>query len=256
MLQRVKHLQVPTCVLGGMKIARLTRGDTARLMLDIVSGRVIVPSSPVFMTSSNGQVLSMYARSARVRALYDQADIISADGKPMVMASRFTSRPVPGRCSTTDLYHDVSKMAPPGTKCFLFGASGQEVQQAVAVTRKFYPHLDIVGFSHGFLQAHEEEALLDRLEVLKPDILWIGLGVPRQQEFVVKHRKRLACVKIIKTCGGLFNFISGTAPRAPMWMQRAGLEWVFRLMQEPHRLFWRYLITNPHSAYLLLARTR
>lgn len=245
------------CRVGGMDVARLDREGTARLMRDIITGEAGDFDAPVFMTSSNGQVLSSYARSAETRALYDQADVISADGQPMVTLSRRLSQaPLPGRVSTTDLYHDVSRAVPRGTRYFLFGARPAEVEAAVAATERLYPHIEIAGYSHGYLSPAEEEHLLERLEALRPDILWIGLGVPRQQAFVVRHMDRLSGVKIVKTAGGLFDFLSGARSRAPMWMQDAGLEWVYRLMLEPRRLFKRYMLTNPHSLYLLLTRTQ
>jgi hypothetical protein len=91
---------------------------------------------------------------------------------------------------------------------------------------------------------------------LAPDYLWVALGVPYEQAFVAEFTPRLTKVGIIKTSGGLFNFLSGSRQRAPRWMQDAGLEWVWRIWLEPRRLFWRYLTTNPRALYLLLNRSR
>ena len=97
---------------------------------------------------------------------------------------------------------------------------------------------------------------LEMTHALAPDYLWVALGVPYEQAFVAEFAPRLTKVGIIKTSGGLFNFLSGSRPRAPRWMQHAGLEWAWRIWLEPRRLFWRYLTTNPRALYLLLNKGR
>ena len=82
------------------------------------------------------------------------------------------------------------------------------------------------------------------------------MGVPREQRFVVRHRSRLTSVGVIKTSGGLFDFVSGKTIRAPVLMQKAGLEWLWRAGLEPKRLGWRYLKTNPSAFYLLMTQSR
>jgi exopolysaccharide biosynthesis WecB/TagA/CpsF family protein len=84
----------------------------------------------------------------------------------------------------------------------------------------------------------------------------VALGVPYEQAFVEEFTPRLFNVGVIKTSGGLFNFLSGSRPRAPRWMQNAGLEWAWRIWLEPRRLFWRYLTTNPRALYLLFNKSR
>lgn len=247
---------VPVANLGGMANARLTRTETVKLMEDAIAGRLPELEAPLYMTSSNGQVLSMHARSAHMRRLFSLADVISADGQPMVTVSqKLTRTPIPERTSTTDLYHDASRLLPEGTTYFLYGASPDEIERAAQTTRNLYPRIRLLGHSHGYLDAEGEAALLDRLDTLRPDILWIGLGVPREQEFVARNIGRLSSVKVIKTSGGLFNFLSGSRSRAPQWMQDAGLEWLYRASLEPRRLALRYLLTNPHSLYLLLTKS-
>jgi N-acetylglucosaminyldiphosphoundecaprenol N-acetyl-beta-D-mannosaminyltransferase len=86
-------------------------------------------------------------------------------------------------------------------------------------------------------------------------VLWIGLGVPHQQRFVVRHRGLLDRVGLAKTCGGLFDFLAGKNSRAPQWMQDYGLEWLYRMSLEPRRLGWRYAVSNPHAVWLLATRS-
>lgn len=253
--QKIRDL-IPVCRLGGMINARLSLRETVQLMDDAISGRLPGLEQPLYMTSSNGQVLSLYAHNSRVRALFDQADVISADGQPMVTISQMiSSSPIPERTSTTDLFDEASELLPEGTTYYLLGTTPDEIARAAAAVRRRFPRIRLLGYSHGYLDAAGEAALFDELDRLRPDILWIGLGAPREQEFVVRNIARLKSVKVVKTSGGLFNFLSGSRARAPRWMQKAGLEWLYRTLLEPRRLAWRYLVTNPHSLYLLLTRT-
>jgi exopolysaccharide biosynthesis WecB/TagA/CpsF family protein len=102
----------------------------------------------------------------------------------------------------------------------------------------------------------DEERIIDTINRARPDILWLGLGAPAEQSFAIRHRDRLRGVGLIKTSGGLFDFLSGKNARAPDWMQNAGLEWAYRIYLEPRRLAGRYRMTNPHAQFLLLTRTR
>ena len=118
------------------------------------------------------------------------------------------------------------------------------------------PDLQIVGHSHGYLKGDALRAKVDEINALAPDYLWVALGVPYEQAFVEEFTPRLSNVGVIKTSGGLFNFLSGSRARAPQWMQIVGLEWAWRIWLEPRRLFWRYLTTNPRALYLLFNKSR
>jgi exopolysaccharide biosynthesis WecB/TagA/CpsF family protein len=113
-----------------------------------------------------------------------------------------------------------------------------------------------VGHRHGYFSRDQEPAIVRSINLARPDILWIGMGAPAEQQFVIRNRQHLRGVGIIKTAGGLFDFLSGRARRAPPWMQTAGLEWAFRTMLEPRRLAGRYMMTNPHALFLLLTQTQ
>jgi N-acetylglucosaminyldiphosphoundecaprenol N-acetyl-beta-D-mannosaminyltransferase len=254
---RVVREMIPFSRLGGMINAQLDREQTVKVMADAISGRLPDLQYPLYMSSTNGQVLSMFAGSSDVRKLFELVDVVSADGQPLVTVSKLLSaNPLPERVATTDLFDDACQLLPEGTTFFMFGASPSEIERAAAVVRKRYPRINLVGYRDGYIEDKGTEELLQQLETLKPDVLWIGMGAPREQEFVAKNLERLKCVKVIKTSGGLFNFISGTNKRAPAWMQKVGLEWLYRTILEPRRLAMRYLKTNPHSLYLLLRRSR
>jgi exopolysaccharide biosynthesis WecB/TagA/CpsF family protein len=139
---------------------------------------------------------------------------------------------------------------------YMFGADEEENAAAVANVQKMYPDLQIVGRSHGYLKGNALRDKVDEINALAPDYLWVALGIPYEQAFVEEFTPRLSNVGVIKTSGGLFNFLSGSRARAPRWMQKIGLEWTWRVWLEPRRLFWRYLTTNPRALYLLFNRSR
>jgi exopolysaccharide biosynthesis WecB/TagA/CpsF family protein len=177
---------------------------------------------------------------------------------PHVFVSRMKCKvALPERVATTDLFDAVNEEAQRrGASVFMLGATETvNALAAEAVTMRF-PGLKLVGRRNGFFDSLEDERLVcEQIAALAPDILWVSMGVPREQQFVVRNRNRLTSVGVIKTSGGLFDFVSGTKPRAPTWMQRAGLEWLWRAGLEPKRLGWRYLKTNPSALYLLLTRS-
>ncbi|UJW87652.1 WecB/TagA/CpsF family glycosyltransferase [Devosia sp. SL43] len=242
---------------GALPAARLDRPETAALLIALAT-EYRRRDRPWIGTSVNGQVLS---EAARKRSLYEAmlfADVISCDGQPMVLASgRLAGVALPERVATTDLFHDIAEAARwrPVSMYFL-GGSVAENARAVQNVRQAYPHLRIVGQYHGYSNHAQTIRLVREIDRLRPDILWLGLGVPREQEFYMRFAHAMPNVGLIKTCGGLFNFLSASAQRAPQWMQDSGLEWVYRMGRDPRRLMLRYLTTSPHAAMLMLTRSK
>jgi N-acetylglucosaminyldiphosphoundecaprenol N-acetyl-beta-D-mannosaminyltransferase len=248
---------VPRISLGGLRLAVLDIEQTANFMIDMVFPQRRV-GRPLYLTSANGEVLARCSTEPMTDRLFRAADLINADGQPLVTVSRLkSSTPLPERVATTDLFHVVArKAAAAGLTFYMFGADEAENAAAVANTRKAYPDLRIVGHCHGYLRGDALRAKVAEINALAPDYLWVALGVPYEQAFVEEFTPLLSKVGVIKTSGGLFNFLSGSRPRAPRWMQAVGLEWIWRTWLEPRRLFWRYLTTNPRALYLLFNKSR
>jgi exopolysaccharide biosynthesis WecB/TagA/CpsF family protein len=245
-----------TITLGGLPITVIDRADEASLIVRLAGKRR--PNGPLFFTSANGEVIARTSRDPALKRLFVAADQIVADGQPLVVASRYLCRePLPERVATTDLFHDVARLAErTGTTFYFLGATEIESARAVAAARAAYPKLRIVGASHGYLQEEALVAKLREINALAPDVLWLGLGVPREQLFFREHRGELGNVGLIKTSGGLFDHMAGKVRRAPLWLQRLGFEWLWRAAMEPRRLLWRYLTTNPLAAYAILRDSR
>ena len=244
---------VPRVTLGGLRLAVLDLEQTANFMLEMVFPQRRLPR-PLYLTSANGEVLARCSTEPGTDRLFRAADLINADGQPLVTFSRIKyPTPLPERVATTDLFHVVARKAQAaGLTFYMFGADEAENRAAVANVRKLYPELKIIGHSHGYHKGEALRAKVAEINALAPDYLWVALGVPHEQAFVEEFTPLLSNVGVIKTSGGLFNFLSGSRQRAPRWLQNAGLEWAWRIWLEPRRLFWRYLTTNPRALYLLL----
>ena len=249
---RTATASIPRISLGGLRLAVLDIEQTADFMIDMVFPERQV-ARPLYLTSANGEVLARCSAEPMTERLFRAADLINADGQPLVTVSRLKSKtPLPERVATTDLFDVLARKAEAAQLTYyMFGADETENAAAVANVQKMYPRLRIVGRSHGYLRGDALRDKVDEINALAPDYLWLALGVPYEQAFVEEFTPRLGNVGVIKTSGGLFNYLSGSRARAPLWMQAIGLEWAWRLWLEPRRLFWRYLTTNPRALFLL-----
>lgn len=244
-------------IVGGLKTACLSRHELMSLMVrECLAARAQPQGAAKLVFASNGHALSLAATSETFRRHHDAADLIHADGQPVVFASRLTGSPIPERSSTTDFFHDAAVAARDfGLKFFLLGATEEVNAKCAATMEGTYPGLQIAGRRNGYFAPHEEAAVCEAINRSGADVVWVGLGVPFEHEFCIRNQHRLKAGWLV-TAGGCFNYVTGHYARAPAWMQRTGLEWLHRLWHEPRRLFWRYAVTNPHALFLLLTQTR
>ncbi len=247
-----------TVTVGGLKTAILTRQRLAEIMAkDCLQARQAGSAwRPRLVLSSNGQGIVLAAGDRAFAEAMAEADIVHADGMSVVFASRLLGPDaLPERVATTDFIFDACDAAERhGLSFYFLGGREEDNLRAVEWVKSCYPRLKVVGRHHGYFSESDVDRIIDGIAAAKPDVLWVGLGKPRQEFFALQLRDRLPGIGWIKTCGGMFDYYSGRSARAPLWMQRSGLEWLFRALQEP-RLAWRYLTTNISAAYLLLTRT-
>jgi N-acetylglucosaminyldiphosphoundecaprenol N-acetyl-beta-D-mannosaminyltransferase len=249
----------PVAHVGALPIETLGLSETARAFIEYCRSPLRRSAArPIYSTSVNGQVLSLCAGNQKMAQMFLSADSLNADGQPLVLLSRYLcANPLTERVATTDLFPEVAKLAAPaGLSFYMLGGTERVNRKACDATLAAYPNLRIVGRRHGYFSREEEPALCAEIAEAKPDILWVSLGVPLEQQFCMRNLNALRGVGIVKTAGGLFDFLSLEKPRAPKWMQRVGLEWFFRMAMEPKRLFARYFVTNPHALYLMVRQMR
>ncbi|MFD1949572.1 WecB/TagA/CpsF family glycosyltransferase [Sphingomonas arantia] len=250
---------VGTIVVGGVTASRTSRRELAeRMVADTARAHRGELAVPRIVTSLNGHILAKYHADPAFRAIFDEADLVDVDGMPLVFATRLLCRePLRERVATTDFIHDAcAAAAPAGVRFFFLGAKPGVAERAADAFRALYPGLIIAGTRDGYFADAEAPAIVRQIVDAGTDILWLGLGVPKQEQFAIEYRERLAGLAWIRTCGGLFDHYGGNIPRAPMWLQSAGLEWLYRAMREPARLGLRYMYTNPAALYHLLTKTR
>ena len=220
-----------TVKIGGVKTACISRADLTNLMLsDCIAARSQQCRAKLVF-DLNGHALSTAARDRRYRAYLEAADLVHADGQVIVAASRYlTSTPVPERTATTDFFHDAAKAASTaGLSFFLLGGTEEVNSDCARTVKRLYPDLKILGRSHGYFSAAEEAGICEQINASGADVVWVGLGKPREQEFCVRNRDRIKAGWMI-TCGGCFNYITGRYSRAPQWMQDMGFEWLHRFV--------------------------
>jgi bacterial polymer biosynthesis proteins, WecB/TagA/CpsF family len=248
----------PTVKVAGFQTASITRQQLAEVMRhDCMQARLLKDSwLPKAVFSSNGQGIALAQQDRNFANAMAEADIVHADGMPVVFASRMTAHPLPERIATTDFFHDAAAMAVThGLKFFILGSTEEQNRRAVEQIRALYPELHIAGRHHGYFGEEKDGEVCDLIRASGADVLWVALGKPRQEYWSLRNRERLKGVGWIKTCGGLYAFLAGDAPRAPRWMQQLGLEWLYRLKDDPARLAVRYMTTNPRAFYALWRKT-
>jgi exopolysaccharide biosynthesis WecB/TagA/CpsF family protein len=237
---------------GGVPVSTLSLGSLIDRMLSDAPRRRVTGEAPLLAFDCNGHGLSLNASDPAFAADMAEADLIHADGQVIVKASQWLGGPaIPDRSSTTDMFIDSLPGAAAGqVSYYLLGGTEQVNKDCADSITGSTPGLELAGRRNGFWKADEEDAVIDAINAAAPDVLWVGTGKPREQAFCVRNRDRIKAGWIV-TCGGLFNYITGDYPRAPMWMQRAGFEWLHRMATNPRHLAWRYLTTNPHALYLI-----
>jgi exopolysaccharide biosynthesis WecB/TagA/CpsF family protein len=238
-----------------MDIVTASRRDLVDLMRADAARDRSAQRTPRVVADANGHALSLRATDPAYRAAVDAADLVHADGGFLVTLSRLlTDAPIAERSATTDLIHDAAAAAAAhGLTFYLLGATEEVNARCSELLEEAYPGLRVVGRQHGFFD--DPAAVIAAIREARPDVVWVGMGKPREQQLAIHLRDEVQAAWIV-TCGGCFNYVVGTYRRAPLWMQRANLEWLHRLATRPRELFWRYAVTNPHALYLALVHTR
>lgn len=190
----------------------------------------------------NSATINDLVKNEELRRAVNNADLVHIDGMSVVWALRYLGYKVPERVATPDLADEVMKMAEKEKfSIFLLGAKETILLSCKENLLKTFPELEIAGCQNGYYMPEEEPLMVERINKVKPDILFIGMSSPKKELLFEKYRHTLNA-KYILGVGGYFDIISGHLKRAPQWMQNIGMEWFFRLIQEPRRMWRRYLI--------------
>jgi N-acetylglucosaminyldiphosphoundecaprenol N-acetyl-beta-D-mannosaminyltransferase len=233
----------------------LTMEETVALINSMIGAG----GSYVHACVNAGKIVEM-SRDERLMSAINAANLVSADGQSIVWGASLLGHHLPERVAGIDLMVRLLREAEgKGYSIYLLGAQAEVLQDLAKVLQRSYPCLKIAGFHHGYFSATEETVLIEDIKNSHPDILFLGMSSPAKELWLEKNRQRLA-VPFAMGVGGSFDVLAGRHRRAPAWAQRAGLEWAFRLVQEPRRMWRRYLLGNAVFLWMLgralLARTR
>lgn len=178
-------------------------------------------------------------------------DLINIDGMGVVLGARFLGHDVPERVAGVDLFHELLTMS---ARCdfpvFLLGATEDVVSKTAARVKEKNPNLTIAGFNDGYFW-DDEESVVTMIKESGAKLLFVAITSPKKENFINKWQDKLG-VDFVMGVGGTFDVVAGKVNRAPKWMQEYGLEWFYRVLQEPGRMWKRYLVTNSKFSWLLL----
>lgn len=232
--------------LFGLSLVNSTRDDAARVIVAMAEAREYTTIQFV-----NAHCINVARRDRQYRATLPSASYLLPDGSGIATAARLAGQPMGENLNGTDLFPEICRHAARRRQSiFLLGGKPGIAAAAASAMRTLNPALRIAGTRHGFWTADEEDQLIAEVNASGAAILMVGLGVPLQEKWIERVRHRLTA-RVVMGVGGLFDYYSGAIPRAPLAFRKAGCEWIWRFMQEPHRLFARYIVGNP--AFLFAA---
>jgi len=186
-----------------------------------------------------------------LRKIINNADLVGADGMPLVWLSRYMKNAISGRVNGTDLMERlVERAAERGHSIYFLGAKPEVVKKVVRKYSEKYPALKVAGYRDGYFKSDEEEQVAREISESKADIIFLAFGSPKKEKFVSKWLYKMN-VPVVHGVGGSFDVVAGVTRRAPVWMQNWGMEWFYRFLQEPRRMWKRYLLTNMGFTYLV-----
>jgi len=235
--ERPQYAHPPIAILG-VPFDNVSTAETIEAI-----DRMVVSRQPHYLVTANVDFLVQAQEDVELRRILFDAHLVLCDGTPLVWASRLLGNPLLERVAGADLVPLLLRVAAEkGYRIFFLGATEESCTQAVNRLRKLHPTLIIADhYSPPFnkLLEMDHDEIKHRILAAKPDLLFVSFGCPKQEKWIAMHYRSLG-VPVSAGVGATIDFLAGTVKRAPLWMQRTGLEWIYRLAQEPRRLFKRY----------------
>ena len=235
----------------GCKIDNLSMEETLQIIEGfIASGR---PHQHVVV---NVDKLVKAQNDPALRKIINDCALINADGMPVVWASRLLGKPLKERVAGVDLCDALlRRAADKGWRVFLLGAKEEVVAKVRQIYSDRYPQLVFAGHRNGYWKPEQEQQVVDEITAARADLLFVAISSPKKEQFLGAYQAQM-CIPFAMGVGGTFDVFAGKVKRAPVWMQKTGLEWFYRFLQEPRRMFRRYFIDDLAFLGLLLRETR
>jgi N-acetylglucosaminyldiphosphoundecaprenol N-acetyl-beta-D-mannosaminyltransferase len=231
----------------GCQVDNLSMEDTlVRIEEFIGSGR---PHQHVVV---NVDKLVKASRDPELRRIINDCALINADGMPVVWASRLLGKPLKERVAGIDLFEALmGRAGDKGWRVFLLGAREEVVRAVCDTYQRRYPQLVIAGYRNGYWNEQDEAAVVEQIKSSRAELLFVAISSPKKEQFLGRYQAAMR-IPFAMGVGGTFDVAIGKVKRAPLWMQRAGLEWFYRFLQEPRRMFRRYFIDDLAFVWLLI----
>jgi N-acetylglucosaminyldiphosphoundecaprenol N-acetyl-beta-D-mannosaminyltransferase len=183
-------------------------------------------------------------KNPELRTSIEQADLVLADGVPIVWLSRLLGNPLPERVTGIDIMFELLKQADQKHyRVYFLGAEKKVLSKVIEIVRNNYPGVCIAGYKDGYFTEDQGQNVAEDIKSSRADILFVAISSPKKEIFLKKWQNFID-VSVCHGVGGSFDVFAGVVKRAPLWMQKSGLEWLFRTIQEPRRMWKRYLVTN------------
>lgn len=190
-----------------------------------------------FVVTLNTYGLMLSFRDNEFYDILNHADVITPDGNGILLGARLLGVPLKERVCGIDLIYEICKLCvKENYSLFLLGGKEESARGAKENLEKDFPGLRITGIQNGYFSSEEEDVIIRTINTLKPDVLLVGLGMPKQEKWIYSHRRGLQSIPLCMGIGGSFDVLSGKLHRAPLWVQNAGIEWLYRVLQEPKRI--------------------
>ncbi|HLG14399.1 MAG TPA: WecB/TagA/CpsF family glycosyltransferase [Blastocatellia bacterium] len=235
--------------IAGVAVDNLGFDETLE-RIDALAGE----GGPHYMAVVNAAKIVGANRDEELLRVLHGADLVTADGMSVVWASRLLGRPLKERVTGIDLFEKlVGHAAARGLSVFFFGAREDSVRGVAELFGSRHSNLKIAGMRDGYFAESESERIAGEINRSGADLLFVALGSPAQEKWIAANIERSG-VRFALGVGGSFDHLSGRARRAPRWMQRAGLEWLYRLLSEPRRLWRRYMVGNTLFIWLVVTQ--
>ncbi|WP_454807695.1 WecB/TagA/CpsF family glycosyltransferase [Paraburkholderia fungorum] len=214
-----------------------------------ISTRIVTKQFTQHVAVNVAKLVHMQSDKELAQSVHS-CDLISVDGMGVVWAARMLGHAVPERVTGVDLFERLlAEAARLGLPVYLLGATEEVVARVAAICERRYSGLQIAGYHHGYF-GEDQQPVVDRIRESGARMLFVAITSPAKENFINRWKGTLG-VDFVMGVGGTFDVVAGKVSRAPRWMQRVGLEWLFRVLQEPRRMWRRYLVTNSRFALML-----
>ncbi len=239
-------------LLTGCKVSNFSPMELLESIREIANAKG--KGSPSIMLSANIHGFNQAHKHSWLKKLNNEAELVRNDSAGISLAGKILGTPIKERMTWADFGWDLAAFCERNNFSMYFLGNKEGIaKKAKNSLQEKHPDLKVVGTHHGYFEKEgpENDAVIEEINSLKPDILIVGFGMPLQEKWILDNGDRLE-VGIIMTGGNCFTFLAGEESRAPKWMHENGLEWLYRFIKEPRRMFGRYIIGNPLFLYRVL----